>query len=295
MRILVTGANGQIGQALAKAAQPGRDLEWHFLGREELDLTDEDMVMQYVRFLQPDVIINGAAYTAVDQAEQDVDAVFALNRDAVSYLAAACSTVNAQFIHFSTDYLYDNGKNEPYGEEDAVRPNGVYARSKRAGEEEALLLHEETTIIRTSWLYGPVRHNFLRTMLRLGREKQEIKVVFDQIGTPTLSTDLAEALVQILEQQQQDPARRKLLKGIFNYSNEGVCSWYDFAVAIMRSTGMKCQVNPIRSVEYPTPARRPVYSVMDKQKFRSTFGLRIPHWQTSLERCIRDIQEEGNL
>ncbi|MBP6184114.1 MAG: dTDP-4-dehydrorhamnose reductase [Saprospiraceae bacterium] len=295
MRILVTGAGGQIGQALAKAARPGHDLEWHFLDREDLDLTDEDMVMQYVRFLQPDVVINGAAYTAVDQAEQDVDAVFALNRDAVSYLAAACNTVNAQFVHLSTDYVYDNGKNEPYQEDDAVRPMSVYARSKRAGEEEALLMHEETVIIRTSWLYGPVRHNFLRTMLRLGREKQELGIVYDQIGSPTLSTDLAEAIVHIMEQQQADPSRRKLLKGIFNYSNEGVCSWYDFAVSIMRLSELNCQVKPIRTAEYPTPAHRPVFSVMDKQKIKSTFGLRIPHWQSSLERCIRDIQSEGNL
>ncbi len=295
MRILVTGAGGQIGQALAKAAKPGHDLEWHFLGREEMDVTEEDMVMQYVRFLQPDVVINCAAYTAVDQAEQDVDAVFALNRDAVSYLAAACSTVDAQFVHFSTDYVYDNGKNEPYIEYDAVRPLSAYARSKRAGEEEALLLHEETAIIRTSWLYGPVRHNFLRTILRLGREKQELGIVFDQVGSPTLSTDLAEAVVLIMEQQQADPSRRKLLKGIFNYSNEGVCSWYDFATDIVRLSGLHCHVKPIRTAEYPTSARRPVYSVMDKQKFKSTFGLRIPHWQASLERCIRDIQAEGNL
>lgn len=295
MRILVTGSNGQLGQALSRAASPGKGLEWHFLSRDELDLTQEELVMQHVRFLRPDVVVNAAAYTAVDQAETDIDAAFALNRDAVGYLAAACQELSAKLVHLSTDYVYDNGRNEPYTEEDPVRPVSTYARSKRAGEEEAFLMHADTAIIRTSWVYGPVRHNFLRSMLRLGRERKEIGVVFDQIGSPTLSVDLAKALVHILEQIQRNPDKRALLRGTFNYSNEGVCSWYDLAVAIMRYAGLPCHVKPIRSVEYPTPARRPAFSVMDKHKIKETFGLKIPHWQDALERCIRELREEGTL
>jgi len=295
MRILVTGSNGQIGQALARAAAPTQGMEWHFLGRDELDLTQEEAVMQLVRTIHPDVVVNAAAYTAVDQAETDIDGAFALNRDAVGYLAAACQVVSAKLVHLSTDYVYDNGRNEPYSEDDPVRPVSTYARSKRAGEEEAFLMHTDTAIIRTSWVYGPVRHNFLRSMLRLGRERQEIGVVFDQIGSPTLSTDLAEALVAILVQLEQDPTKRTLLRGIFNYSNEGVCSWYDLALAIMRQAGLSCHVRPIRTAEYPTPARRPAFSVMDKRKIKDTFGLKIPHWQESLERCVRELREEGTL
>jgi dTDP-4-dehydrorhamnose reductase len=286
-RILVTGANGQMGQALAALAQPSDLWEWHFVGRDSLDITDEEQVMKYVRFLQPDILINTSAFTAVDQAESDVDAAFLLNRDAVSYLAAASASVDALFIHLSTDYVYDNGQNYPYTETDKVRPHSAYARSKLAGEKEALLLNPDTAILRTSWLYGPVRHNFLQTILRLGREKEVIEVVFDQVGTPTFTRDLAVAIIQILHDIRKNPLLREQFRGVFNFSNEGVASWYDFAEAILRLKGLPCRVSPIRSSQYATPARRPSYSVMDKQKITGTFGLQIPHWMDGLERCLR--------
>jgi dTDP-4-dehydrorhamnose reductase len=286
-RILVTGANGQMGQALAATAQPSDQWEWHFVGRDSLDITDEEQVLKYVRFLQPDILINTSAFTAVDQAETDVDAAFLLNRDAVSYLAAASAAVDALFIHLSTDYVYDNGQNHPYSETDKVRPHSVYARSKLAGEKEALLLNPDAVILRTSWLYGPVRHNFLQTMLRLGRERETMNVVFDQVGTPTYTRDLAAAIIEILKNIRKNPPLREQFRGVFNYSNEGVASWYDFAEAIMRLKSLSCKVRPIRSSQYPTPARRPAYSVMDKHKISETFGLDIPHWMDGLERCLR--------
>lgn len=297
MRILVTGATGQMGQALARLIRPRPGWEWHFHGRDSLDLTDADQVMAFLRFLQPEAVINTAAFTAVDQAEQDVDAAFLLNRDVPGHLAAGCAAVDALLVHLSTDYVYDNGQSTPYRETDAVRPQSVYARSKLAGEQEALLLYDNTTVIRTSWLYGPVRHNFLQTMRHLGRQRSTLQVVFDQIGTPTYTDDLARAIVRLLEQYKADPAGRHQLRGIFNYSNEGVSSWYDFAEAIMRLEGLPCQVQPIRSAAYPTPARRPAYSVMDKQKIKETLGLPIPHWMDGLERCLKSLhhQEEGRI
>lgn len=290
MRILVTGANGQMGQALAALAQPSEHWEWHFHGRDSLDITDEEQSLQFIRFLQPDVVINTSAYTAVDQAEQDVDTAFLINRDAVAYLASACAAVDARFIHLSTDYVYDNGQATPYLETDKVKPQGVYARSKLAGEKEALLLHPDTMIVRTSWLYGPIRHNFLQTMLRLGQERPEIGVVLDQVGSPTYTRDLADALIQILRALRKNPTLRERCRGIYNYSNEGVTSWYDFAHAIMRLRGLPCKVKPIRSSEFRTPAKRPAFSVMDKTKIRETFRLEIPHWMDALERCLREME-----
>lgn len=290
MRVLVTGANSQLGMALAQCVQPGEGMEWHFHGRSELDITDEEGVMQFVRFLQPDVVINTAAYTAVDRAEDEVDAAFAVNRDGVANLAAAVAASGSHLVHLSTDYVYDNGQCHPYRETDAVRPGGAYARSKCAGEQEALLLSENVTLIRASWLYGAMRHNFLQTMIRLGQERKELPVVYDQVGSPTWTMDLARMLVQLTD-ALKDEARRPSLCGVFNYSNEGVASWYDFAVAIMRVTGLPCRILPIRSAEYPTPAKRPSYSVMDKSKIRSALGLRIPHWQESLEECWRGMEK----
>jgi dTDP-4-dehydrorhamnose reductase len=286
MRILVTGAQGQLGQALASVARAGEGMEWHFQDKAQLDIRDEEQVMSMMRFYQPDVVINTAAYTAVDQAETAQEAAFQLNRDAVGLLARSCASLQAQFIHFSTDYVYDSGQCTPYREEDPLAPRSVYARSKREGEMRALEANPHTMIIRTSWLYGPVRHNFLNTMLRLGAERSSVNVVFDQVGSPTLTTDLAQDLVTILRQTQADPNRKELLRGIFNYSNEGVCSWYDFAEAIFRIQGKACKARPIRSEAYPTPAPRPAYSVMDKAKIRETFGIALSHWQDALRRCL---------
>lgn len=286
MRILVTGASGQIGQALEARARLVAGMEWHFQRRDQLDITQEDQVRSVMRFLKPEVVINGAAYTAVDQAESEPEAAMRLNRDAVELLATTSAEFGSQFIHFSTDYVYDSGQCTPYRENDPLHPRSVYARSKREGEVLALQGNPMSAIIRTSWLYGPVRHNFLNTMLRLGTERSQLGVVYDQVGSPTLTTDLASALIDILHKQQADPSRRNLLKGVFNYANEGVCSWYDLAMAIFRIKGITCEIKPIRSEAYPTAAVRPAYSVMDKAKFRETFNLSIPHWQNALHRCL---------
>ena len=288
MRILITGADGQLGLALRHAARGTLGMEWHFQGRQELDVTDPERVEQVLRFLRPDAVINTAAYTAVDQAESEPERAHQLNCTAVRQLATVSRSIGARFIHLSTDYVYDNGQTTPYREEDAVQPQSIYAATKQAGERAALEANPTAVIIRTSWLYGPVRHNFLQTILRLARERDRIQVVFDQVGTPTYSGDLAHALVHILDQVRREPGMAPALTGVFNYSNEGVCSWYDFAVAIMRIRGLSCQVEPIRSKAFPTPARRPSYSVMDKTRIRQSFGLRIPHWRDALERCLQE-------
>ncbi len=291
MRILVTGAHGQLGLALQQVAPQYKSMEWHFHGREDLDLLDGEMVDRMVRFLQPDIIINTAAYTAVDKAEEEEQEAYALNRDAVVYLARAAQQTGAQILHISTDYVYDNGQTTPYQETDQVKPGGVYARSKHAGEVALLDADPGHVIIRTSWLYGPVRHNFLQTMLRLGADRAQIDVVFDQAGTPTCTTDLAECIGQILKQMDLDPGVREAFRGVYNFSNEGVCSWYDFAVAIMRFSQLPCRVRPIRSAAFPTPARRPSFSVMDKSKIKDQFGLKIAHWRDALERCIGGMEK----
>lgn len=288
MRILVTGAQGQLGQALQQAARLVKTMEWHFHGRADLDLLDEEMVDRMVRFLQPDVIINTAAYTAVDKAEEAVDEAFALNKEAVGYLAASASAAGAKLIHISTDYVYDNGQTTPYLETDKVQPGSVYAASKLAGEALVLNSDPRNVVIRTSWLYGPVGHNFLNTMLRLGRDRDELSIVFDQVGTPTCTTDLAESLVNLFAKLQTDGGELHSFSGIYNFSNEGVCSWYDFAMTIMRIRQIKCTINPIRSAAYPTPAKRPAYSVMDKARIKQQFGVKIAHWQDALERCMRE-------
>lgn len=288
IRVLVTGAQGQLGQALQQEAVRHKTMEWHFQGRHDLDLLDAEMVDRMVRFLRPDVIINTAAYTAVDKAEEASSEAFALNRDAVGNLARSATDVGAKLVHLSTDYVYDNGQVTPYLESDPVRPASIYASSKLAGEELVIQSSPGHVVIRTSWLYGPVNHNFLKTMIRLGRERAELNVVFDQVGTPTCTTDLAESLAGFLVQGATDPKKMEAFNGIYNFSNEGVCSWYDFAVAIMRLRQLSCRVIPIRSAAFPTPARRPAYSVMDKGRIKNQFGLHIAHWRDALERCLRE-------
>lgn len=289
MRILVTGANGQVGLALQQLAENLTGNEWYFLNREELDINREDMIQQKMRFFMPDVVINTAAYTAVDQAETDIDMAFMLNRDAVGFLAKNAEALGARLFHISSDYVYDNSQCHPYLETDSAKPRSVYARSKRAGEEEAFLFNPNTTIIRTSWLYGTERHNFLQTMVRLSMSEPKIKVVFDQVGSPTYTHDLALAIIEMLKMIQAHPEKVEDFNGIFNYSNEGVCSWYDFAVSILNARRYEGKVIPIRTADYPRPAKRPSYSVMDKMKIKQTFGLEIPHWEEALRRCMRKL------
>lgn len=288
--ILITGAGGQVGQALKKLAE--NHSEWTVLApkRTELDITNAEQLSRYFVLHQPDYCLNTAAYTAVDKAESESTLAYACNAAAVEQLAALCTKYGTHLIHFSTDYVYQDGIGRPLRETDPVAPKGVYAASKLQGDEAALAANG--TVIRTSWVYHEQGHNFVKTMLRLGEERDQLSVVFDQVGTPTYAPDLAAASLQIINQLEQGKIRRPTAQGIFHYSNEGVTSWYDFALAIFELDGIDCSVQPIRSEAYPTPAKRPHYSVLDKTKIKSTFGISIPHWRVSLQRCLSAIQKD---
>ena len=273
MKILVTGANGQVGMALRRKLSPDRHA-LDFTDREELDMRDEDAVFAHALAFEPDVIINCAAYTAVDKAEGDAQACVEINQDAVRVLAQAAQQLGARLIHISTDYVYHNGLNRPMRETDDTNPQSVYARTKLAGEREAQSACAKTVTLRTSWVYGLEGHNFVRTMQRLGADRDRITVVSDQIGAPTFADDLAGAIVQIAEDEDFAP-------GTYNYAGLGVGSWYDFALAIMESFELDCEVSPIPTSDYPTPAERPAYSVLDLGKARAA-GLRMRHWRHAL-------------
>ena len=271
MNILITGANGQLGTELT-----------HLLpnaiatGSKDLDITKEKLVHRFIKSHHIDMVINCAAYTAVDMAEDEVIDAVKINTYGPKFLAQT----GCKMIHISTDYVFDGESSFPYKTTDLPKPLSVYAYTKMLGEKEVLRYSPESIIIRTSWLYSPYGKNFFKTMQRLGSEKSEINVVDDQKGTPTYAADLASAIVEIIPQMNQSNA------GIYHYSNKGQCSWYKFACEIMKKTGLDCKVNPIPSISYPTPAPRPKYSVLDKTKIIETFGLKIDDWQVALDRCI---------
>lgn len=271
---LVTGCNGQLGTELRRLLPDAL-----FTDRDELDITDSAAVADFVRTHDIDTIINCAAYTAVDRAEQDVDLATKINVDGPRNLAAHAKRI----IHISTDYVFDGTAHTPYGPDDETHPVSVYGRTKRAGEIAVLENAKCAVVIRTAWLYSAQGNNFVKTMRRLGTEKESIGVVCDQVGTPTWAADLAAAIVKIIPQMNENT------RGIYHYTNAGVCSWYDFAVAVMEMSGLKCQVNPIMTAQYPTPAVRPAYSVLDKTKIKETFGVDIPHWQWSLKECLKQF------
>jgi len=292
--LLITGANGQLGQCFQQAAAKRPEQRFRFLGSGDLDISDRSDVRRFFEGLRAENervwVVNCAAYTAVDRAENDQLAAKKINVLGTKHLAEACAAQGYPLIHFSSDYVYHNRQNTPLRESDPLRPQGVYAHSKLQGERAALRVHPSgTTVIRTSWVYAPFGHNFLKTMLRLGRERQRIQVVCDQIGTPTYAPDLAEAVLSIIQQVETGRVDQATLAGVWNYSNEGVASWYDFAVAIFDMANIPCQVQPIASSAYPTPARRPPFSVLDKSKIKAAFGLDIPHWRESLRRCLLEL------
>ena len=284
MNILVTGANGQLGRHLRLLApQSGHD--WHFTDVEELDITDEGRVADFVGRHDVRLVINCAAYTNVDRAESDEATALRINAGAVAILADAMAAVDGTLIHFSTDYVFGgNPNNVPCTEHETANPTGAYGRTKLAGEQAAARCRH--IIIRTSWLYSEYGKNFLLTMLRLTSEKPEVRVVFDQTGTPTYAGDLARAVFDIVESGQWRTA-----DGIFHFANEGTCSWYDFAYEIARRSGhTACRVTPCHSDEYPSPVKRPAYSVLDKSLFKQTFHQEIPHWTDGLERCLANLK-----
>ena len=273
MKILVTGANGQLGRALRRLLAD-TEHEADFTDRAELDLTEADAVREYVRVTRPEAIVNCAAYTAVDKAKTDEALCAAINETAVQTLAEAAAELDARLVHVSTDYVYHNGLDRPLREDDPAEPKSVYARTKLAGELAARAAYAKTVTLRTSWVYGLEGHNFLRTMQRLGAERDRLTVVSDQVGAPTFADDLAGAVLFVL-------AEADLAPGTYNYAGLGVGSWYDFARAITEAYELDCDVAPIMSVDYPTPAARPPYSVLDLTKARDA-GFPLRHWRDAL-------------
>ena len=283
MNILITGANGQLGNEMRVLSAGHPEHTYFFTDVQELDICDKEGVKAFVNDNQIDVIVNCAAYTAVDKAEDNADLCDRLNRLAPGYLAEAAEAVGAALVQISTDYVFDGTAHIPYTEDAPTCPNSVYGRTKLAGEQEAIGRCSRTMIIRTAWLYSTFGGNFVKTMLRLGRERDSLGVVFDQIGTPTYAADLAQAIFRAIGQG--------IVPGIYHFSNEGVCSWYDFTLAIHRLAGITtCRVSPLHTDEYPARAPRPHYSVLDKTKIKQTLGIEIPHWEESLARCIARIE-----
>ena len=289
-RILVTGAKGQVGNEIRYLINQFPSLNCVFIDIEELDITDAAAVNTFFQQNTFDFCIHCAAYTAVDRAESDENTAHAVNVDGSKHLAQACLLHQCHLILLSTDYVYHNQQNRPFIETDTTNPQGVYAKTKLEGEQVVQQILPSSTIIRTSWVYSSFGHNFVKTMLRLGQERDQLNVVFDQIGTPTYARDLAKAILEIIQQVEQQEVPANQLRGIFHYSNEGVTSWYDFAVAIFKLEQINCRVNPIESKDYPTPAQRPPFSLLNKAKIKSSFNLEIPHWEASLQNCLQAIK-----
>jgi dTDP-4-dehydrorhamnose reductase len=288
-RILVTGAYGQLGSEISRISDQSDIFTFLFTDIDTLDITDIQAVDKYMKEEQPDFVVNCAAYTAVDKAEQDKETAWRLNGIAPGIIAESCSRFSIKLIHISTDYVFDGTNYTPYTEEDPVRPQSIYGITKLEGERICQSI-TDSIIIRTSWLYSSYGNNFVKTMIRLARDRDNLRVVFDQVGTPTYARDLARAIIAILHSAEVDPNSWK--PGIYNYSNEGVCSWYDFALAIHRFAGIHCQVEPVESKDFPTLAKRPHYSVLNKSKIKTTFHLLIPYWMESLQECIQIIKSE---
>ncbi len=288
IKIVITGANGQLGQSLLHLPDPEQQIEWLATDYPDPDITDRRQVKNFLSRTKPDYLVNCAAYTAVDQAEKEPDKAMEINGKGPGILAAACREAGIPFIHISTDYVFSGQGCIPYLESDPVSPASVYGKSKLEGEQEVIKTGSGI-IIRTSWLYSEFGKNFLLTMLRLGTERESLGIVMDQVGSPTYAGDLASGILAVIRQIHKGavPVDRTL---IYHFCNAGVASWYDFASTIMRMTGLKCKIRPIRTDEYPLPARRPAFSVMDTRKFTAEYNFDIPFWQDSLKTCLEKLQ-----
>lgn len=289
--ILVTGANGQMGQSLQKIAKNYPDNQFTFVQRDTLDLSQAESIDTYFKSHQFDCIINCAAYTAVDKAEEDTVLAEAINHHAVKQLAEIAKAQDSVFIHISTDYVFDGKQHSPYVEDDTVNPQSVYGASKLRGEQSIQAVSPKGCIIRTSWVYSEFGRNFLKTMLMLGEQRDSLTVIFDQVGTPTYATDLAKAIMQIVEKNKHSQLLDEKLS-LYHFSNEGVCSWYDFAWAIFSMANIDCAVSPIETKDYPTPATRPHYSVLNKAKIKQDFTLNISYWRDSVQACLNRLVKE---
>ena len=288
-KILVTGANGQLGKELRQLCGVYPQFEFIFLSKDDLPVNNFELLRNTFKIYHPQFCINCAAYTDVDRAESEKDLAFIVNGEAAGVLAAICTEYDTKFIHISTDYVFDGMATIPYKEESPANPATIYGISKLKGEEQAFQLNPDTIILRTSWVYSEFGKNFVKTILKLLHEKEEINVVNDQVGSPTYALDLADTILKIIAGSQPSTANYK--PGIYHFSNEGVISWYDFAIAIKELSGAKCKINPIPTSQYPTPAKRPAYSVLDKTKIQQTFGIKLKDWKESLAVCLNKINK----
>ncbi|TCK83259.1 dTDP-4-dehydrorhamnose reductase [Albibacterium bauzanense] len=279
-KVIVLGGGGQLAQCIQNVEKV--DLDIVYLNSTQANILEEGHLREVFKSYQPEVVVNCAAYTAVDMAEDELLKAAAINSQAPKLIAQLCMEYDAILIHISTDFVFDGTKTTPLTEEDFPNPISTYGKTKLLGEEAIIATLDKHVIIRTSWLYSEFGNNFLKTMMRLGLERKEMGIVFDQLGTPTYAMDLANVIIEIA--QLENPAY-----GLYHYSNEGAASWYDFAHSIFKYANINIQLKPIRTFQYPTKATRPAYSVMDKTKIKETFGITIPHWLDSLERCIKNI------
>lgn len=280
--ILVTGCKGQLGNEIQLLAPKYEDeCTFFFTDKEELDITDRKAVYTFIEKHSIGIVINCAAFTAVDKAEENEELCNLLNNVAPGYLAEAVASVGGTMIQVSTDYVFDGKGCIPYKEEDATNPQTVYGRTKLAGEENVIRSCAGSMVIRTAWLYSTFGNNFVKTMIRLGKERDALGVVFDQVGSPTYARDLARAIMHIVD--------KGIVPGVYHFTNEGVCSWYDFTRAIHRLEDIDCQVSPIHTEDYPVPAARPHFSVLDKSKIKNTFGIDIRWWEDALKECIKEL------
>jgi dTDP-4-dehydrorhamnose reductase len=284
MKVLVTGSKGQLGSEIAFLSSTSQH-SFIFSDIEEMDLTKKESILTYLNSNTPDFIISCGAYTAVDKAEDETELAHKVNAIAPQILAEYCVEHKTRLIHVSTDYVFDGASNTPMSEEDATNPQSVYGQTKLDGEKAILRLLSNAYIVRTSWVYSEFGSNFVKTMLRVGSERDEISVVNDQVGTPTYARDLAEAILKIVNEIISGNDH----PGVYHFSNEGVCSWYDFAKEIFEQKGITCKINPIPTSAYPTKANRPNYSVFDKSKIKNTFDVSVPTWSDSLVNCLKNI------
>jgi len=281
--ILITGSNGQLGNEMQQAAVRFPDFNYIYTDVAELDICDKSALDAFVKANNVNVIVNCAAYTAVDKAEDDVELCYKINCDAVRNIAEVATENKVKVVHVSTDYVFDGTNYLPYTEDMPVCPATVYGKSKLEGEQALLENCRESVILRTAWLYSSFGNNFVKTMIKLGNERDSLGVIFDQVGTPTYAADLADAILQLLSNETFVP-------GIYHFSDEGVCSWYDFTKTIHRMANITCDVKPIETKDYPARTPRPHFSVLNKGKIKSTYGISIPHWEVSLEKCIQLLQ-----
>jgi len=277
--ILITGSHGQLGNEMQQAANRFPAFKFIYTDVEDLDICDKAALDAFVKANAVNVIVNCAAYTAVDKAEDDVELCYKINAEAVRNIGEVAHQNGLKVVHVSTDYVFDGTNYVPYSEDQAVSPNTVYGKSKLAGEQALMETCEQAVILRTAWLYSSFGNNFVKTMIKLGTERDSLNVIFDQIGTPTYAADLADTILKIISHETFVP-------GIYHFSDEGVCSWYDFTKTIHRIAGITCDVRPIETKDYPARTPRPHYSVLNKAKIKATYGITIPHWEESLERCI---------